>query len=88
MEVEKNFIVSAVTSLAQSVSEKYRNVLINASESMPLSSDTVAWCFDLIMALIRQKTLLKLSVCSYFSLAVGESMAVAPVAQMMFCALR
>lgn len=77
-----------MTSLAQSVSEKYRNVLLNASESLPLSSNTVAWRFDLIMALITQKTLLKLSVCSYFPLAVDESMAVASVAQMMFCALR
>jgi zinc finger BED domain-containing protein 5/7/8/9 len=81
-EIVKECIVSAVTTLAESIPEKYRSVLINAAKNVPLSNDTVARRVDLIAAQIKKKALQKLSECSYFSLAVDESTDIASVAQL------
>ena len=62
-----------MTTLAESIPEKYRSVLINAAINVPLCNDTVARRVDLIVAQIKQKALQKLSECSCFSLGVDES---------------
>ncbi|XP_063220238.1 SCAN domain-containing protein 3-like isoform X1 [Bacillus rossius redtenbacheri] len=82
-EVVKDCIVSAVTTLVESIPEKYRSIMINVAKNVPISNDTVARRVNVLSAQMKENTRQKLSEFVYFLLAVDESTDVASVAQLM-----